>query len=105
MKSILKTYVLNGHMLILLVLILISLTYFYPSLVGKRLQQPDIKAWRSMSRELRIHKYKTGEEALWTNRVFSGMPTYMISTPNYPGNLTGKILDFYKKITYPQGCK
>ena len=32
-----------------------------------------------MSKEISDHREKTGEEALWTNSIFSGMPAYQIS--------------------------
>ena len=39
-----------------------------------------------MSKEIKDHREKYGEEPLWTNSMFSGMPAYQIST-KYPSNL------------------
>ena len=39
-----------------------------------------------MSKEVQDFRETTGEEALWTNSMFSGMPAYQIST-KYKGNL------------------
>lgn len=71
---------------IILLFIVISLAYFYPQLEGKVLQQPDITHHKGMSKELADYRNKTGEEAIWTGSMFSGMPGYMISTL-YKGNM------------------
>lgn len=71
---------------IILLFLFISLTYFYPQLEGKVLQQPDITHHKGMSKELVDYRNETGEEAIWTGSMFSGMPGYMISTL-YKGNL------------------
>ena len=39
----------------------------------------DIKLWKGMSKEITDFRSATGEEALWTNSMFSGMPAYQIS--------------------------
>jgi hypothetical protein len=64
----------------------ISFVYFSPVLEGKRLDMPDIKNWKGMSKEVVDFRESTGEEALWTNSMFSGMPAYQIST-QYKANL------------------
>lgn len=57
----------------------ITLVYFSPVLEGKRLAMGDIKQWQGMAREVEEHRERTGEEALWTGSMFSGMPAYQIS--------------------------
>jgi hypothetical protein len=57
----------------------LSLVYFSPMLEGKRLAMGDIKQWQGMAREVEEHRERTGEEALWTGSMFSGMPAYQIS--------------------------
>ena len=57
----------------------LTLTYFSPVLEGKRLVQGDIRNWQGMAREVDEHRDRTGEEALWTGSMFSGMPAYQIS--------------------------
>lgn len=74
------------HALILLLFIVISFIYFSPVLKGDRLNAHDIKTWKGMSKEVQDFREATGEEALWTNSMFSGMPAYQIST-KYKGNL------------------
>ena len=58
----------------------ISFAYFSPVMQGKVLDMPDIKHWKGMSKEVQDFREDTGEEALWTNSMFSGMPAYQIST-------------------------
>ena len=65
---------------------LISFVYFSPVIEGKKLNAHDTKTWQGMSKEVRDFRDKTGEEALWTNSMFSGMPAYQIST-SFKANL------------------
>lgn len=57
----------------------LTLTYFSPVLEGKGLQQHDIMQWKGMAQEIDEHRDATGEEALWTGSMFSGMPAYQIA--------------------------
>ncbi len=59
--------------------LVISFLYFPDVLQGKKLNQHDKKTWKGMSKELYDYKDKTGEHTLWTNSMFGGMPTYLIS--------------------------
>ena len=81
--------------------------YFKPAFEpGKVLMQSDIVQGTAMSKEIvDFRKATKGEEPLWTNRMFGGMPAYQISTA-YHGNLIGKLdgilrLDFI--FPYPVG--
>jgi hypothetical protein len=71
---------------IILFFIVLSYAYLSPLLEGKVLRMDDIEHHKGMSKELVDYREKTGEEAVWTNSMFSGMPGYMISVI-YPGNL------------------
>ena len=64
----------------------ISFAYFSPVFQGKMLDMHDIKTWKGMSKEVVDFREATGEEALWTNSMFSGMPAYQISA-KYKANL------------------
>ena len=77
---------LKPHLIVILLFVGISFAYFSPVLQGKRLDMPDIKHWQGMSKEVIDFRESTGEEALWTNSMFSGMPAYQISTRSN-GNL------------------
>src|SRR4051812_29155310 len=65
---------------------ILTLIYFKPLLSGKELRQDDIMRHKAMSKEIADYREKHGEEPLWTNSMFGGMPAYQISTL-YPGNL------------------
>ena len=70
----------SPHLIVLLLFLVISCVYFSPLLEGKMLAMADIKNWQGMSKEVTDFREVTGEEALWTNSMFSGMPAYQIST-------------------------
>jgi hypothetical protein len=69
---------------------LITLIYFRPLLGEKELRQEDIARHKGMSKEIADHRAQHGEEPLWTNSMFGGMPAYQISA-KYPGNWLGPI--------------
>jgi hypothetical protein len=74
------------HLVAVILFLGITLAYFHPILEGKELEQSDITQWRGMAREIVEHRQETGEEALWTNSMFGGMPAYLISV-QFPYNL------------------
>jgi len=65
----------------------IIVVYFSPVFEGKSLKQHDIAMFKGMSKEIVDFRAKTGEEPLWTNSMFGGMPAWQISV-KYAGNLT-----------------
>ncbi len=67
---------------VVIVALFLALTFFFlsPLLQGKVLYQGDIVQWKGMAKEILDHKEKTGKQALWTNRPFAGMPSFLIST-------------------------
>lgn len=76
------------HLLAVAVLLVLAVLYFSPIVFGgKTLSQHDIVQFNGGAREALLFREQTGQEALWTNSMFSGMPTYLIST-RFPGDLT-----------------
>ncbi|MBR4837258.1 MAG: YfhO family protein [Bacteroidales bacterium] len=67
---------------------LITLVYFSPIMQGKRLKQHDIEMYKGMSKEIVDFKAKTGEQSLWTNSMFGGMPAWNISVPQSSNLMT-----------------
>ncbi len=63
----------------IIIFAVITLVYFSPIFEGKRLQQHDISMFKGMSKEIIDYREATGETTLWTNSMFSGMPTWHIS--------------------------
>ncbi|MGF7137787.1 YfhO family protein [Roseimarinus sediminis] len=84
----------------LLLFLVVALVYFAPLLQGKVIEGSDVTHFKGMAKELVDHRNETGEEALWTNSLFGGMPAYLISV-EYPGNLIGKIQQFFYNIPRP----
>ncbi len=80
------------HFLVLLSFMALSLMYMQPLLEGKELMQSDIVQFKGMSQEIVEFREETGEEPLWTNSMFGGMPAYQISVL-YPNNWSKKLLD------------
>lgn len=78
------------YVVAILLFILIGSAFLYPVWQGKKMRQGDITIFRGMSKELVDYREQTGEEALWTNGMFGGMPAYQIST-KYPNNWVKKI--------------
>lgn len=67
---------------------LITLIYFSPILQGKRIKQHDIEMFKGMSQEIVEYREATGEQALWTNSMFGGMPAWNISAPQKSNLMT-----------------
>lgn len=79
--------------------LVVILVYFSPVLDGKLPKQDDIQRWRGMSKEILDYRESTGEEALWTNSMFSGMPAYQISV--IYKNVLVKYIDEALKLGLP----
>lgn len=67
------------HLVAVVAMVIITFAYFHPLLDGKKLLQSDITHWKGMSKEIVDFRAKTGDEPLWTNSMFGGMPAYQIS--------------------------
>ena len=78
----------------------VTLVYFNPVLQGKRVKQHDIEMHIGMAHEIDQYRNETGEQTLWTNSAFGGMPAWNISVAS-KSNLTAPI---YKalRIGLPQ---
>ena len=74
------------HLLAVAAFLVVSIAFYYPAFTGKDIRQGDIISVEGMRKEIKDYRAKTGEEALWTNSMFGGMPAYHIST-KYDGNL------------------
>ncbi|GAA4470603.1 YfhO family protein [Nibrella saemangeumensis] len=73
---------LGPHLLFVLALFLLASIYFLPAWQGKVINMPDTQQSLAAAREIREVKEQTGHAPLWTNVLFSGMPSYMVSFPN-----------------------
>jgi hypothetical protein len=70
----------------IVIFIVLTFGYFTPITKGKVIVQSDMVQNRGMAKEIVEHREKYHEEALWTNRMFGGMPAFQISI-TYPSNL------------------
>lgn len=76
----------------------LTIFYFLPDFQGKVLRQGDIVQWEAMSKEIRDwNALHPDDPALWTSRLFSGMPSAQISLV-YPGNYASKFLSSINSI-------
>lgn len=67
-------------------ILLFLFIYFQPLFQGKQVQQGDVVNYKGAVKEIQDYRDKTGDEPLWTNSMFGGMPAYQISV-YYPNNL------------------
>lgn len=91
------------YVVAILIFIGMSFAFFNPVLEGKKMRQSDITIFKGMSKEIVDFREKTGEEPLWTNGMFGGMPAYQISTL-YPNNWMAKVNKMLKLgLPHPVG--
>ncbi|MEW6468138.1 MAG: YfhO family protein [Bacteroidota bacterium] len=84
------------HVTALAIFLVIVIAYFKPVFFeNKQIRQGDITNHIGMSKEIVDYREKTGEEVLWTNSMFGGMPAFQISVL-YKGNLLQHV---YKALT------
>lgn len=67
------------HIIAIVAFVAAAGLYFYPQFEGKVIRQGDIIQWRGMAAEVGKYARETGENSLWTNSMFGGMPTYQIN--------------------------
>ena len=70
----------SPHLIAIGIFVLISFVYLAPVLNGKRIAMSDVSNHKGMAKESEDFYKATGKDALWTNAMFSGMPTFQIST-------------------------
>ncbi len=86
LKELFKRPQVWGFFVSVAVIAVIALAFFYPdNFEGNTLRQPDMQQGAANGHEGAVFEQQTGEKALWTNALMSGMPTFQIS-PSYPSN-------------------
>ena len=88
------------HAVAVAIFITVSVIYFYPVLEGKVLNTNDGTVAFNSAKEISDYRAHYGEEPLWTNSMFSGMPAYLISVI-YKGNLIKYADSFIKFLKHP----
>src|SRR5690606_16536507 len=85
------------HIAVIGIFIAICFVYFAPAWQGKVLIQGDVLRAQAGQREIMEFKEKDGTAPLWTNAMFSGMPSYQIWV-SYPSNIGTHIMAFFKTL-------
>ena len=80
---------------------LLSLLYCYPQLQGKKLNQHDNISWQGMAQEAKSYHETTGKDALWSNSMFGGMPTYTTYVGAANTNYTGYVQTVLQSVGKP----
>lgn len=82
------------HLLAVVIFLAVALIYCKPALEGKVVNQSDVTQWQGSIHQSEIYKDAHGNYPLWTNSLFSGMPTFQIGGlgGNYAGYWLHNIL-------------
>jgi len=68
------------HAIAVGVFLIVTFFFFNPVFFeNKALNQGDIQQWEGSSKSMRDFRDQTGEEPLWTESMFSGMPGYLVN--------------------------
>lgn len=92
MKPILKKLI--PYIAVIAGFLVLSYAYAPEVLQGKIVNQSDISSWRGMANEtITYNEAHPDDKTLWTGSMFSGMPTFSIST-KYEGNTLDPLYSF-----------
>ena len=92
MLNIFKTY--KIHFIIIAIIIMITAAFVPSSFSGKSPVQTDNTQYIGASKEIRDYRSAEDKYVLWTNAIFSGMPSYVVS--NIPSSIFLKSLGLPK---------
>jgi hypothetical protein len=68
------------HLISILVFVVVTIAFYSPLVFeGKIINQHDIIRGVGASQEIIEYRELTGNQALWTNSMFGGMPAYLIN--------------------------
>jgi hypothetical protein len=82
------------HILAIAVFLIATIIFYAPIFFdGKQIHQHDILQGLGGGQEVIEYRERTGEEALWTNSMFGGMPAYLINT-----RWSGDLLEIPQRI-------
>ncbi|WKV10967.1 YfhO family protein [Marivirga harenae] len=86
------------HIVAVVIFIIINIFMYWPIFMeNQELNQNDVIQGKSANQEINEFREQTGEEALWTNSMFSGMPAYLINV-QWSGELLKYIPRTIEKI-------
>jgi len=70
------------HLIAVIIFLVVAVLYCKPALQGMVLNQHDITQWKGAIHQSEVYKEQNGTLPLWTNSMFSGMPTFQIGGPS-----------------------
>ena len=94
-----KTWFNNNatHLAVIGIFIAMTFIYFPPAWQGKVLYQHDVLQAQAGQQEILNIKARDGDMPLWTNSMFSGMPSYQVLM-ELPNNLTTYVMQGFKGV-------
>ncbi|MBX2965967.1 MAG: YfhO family protein [Cyclobacteriaceae bacterium] len=93
------------HLLAIIIFVLLTVIFYFPIFFdGKILNQNDVNQGIASGSELADFRAKTGEEGLWTNSMFSGMPGYLISV-RWSGAQALTVIEKVISLGFPNSAK
>ncbi len=88
------------HLIALAIFFGVTAIFNAPAFSGKVIEQNDIKQYQGSASEVHKYRKEQGRQILWTNVMFAGMPTYVISAV-YGGELLKYIPKAFTKTLTP----
>ncbi|HYH55733.1 MAG TPA: hypothetical protein VD772_03925, partial [Anseongella sp.] len=85
------------HLYVAAAFLVLCFVYFSPAIEGKVLAQTDNIQMKGMSSEIMKYKELEGKGPLWTNAMFSGMPSFQIWA-EYPSNIASHFIRFWNGL-------
>jgi hypothetical protein len=70
------------HLIAFVVFLIVAVIYCKPALQGEVVNQHDVTQWQGTIQQSIKYKEAHGEYPLWTQAMFSGMPTFQIGYPS-----------------------
>lgn len=88
------------HLYIILGFIVVAFMFSYPQMDDKVLFQSDYLSWEASAHEAKTWYENTGDDVMWSNSMFGGMPTYtyyVSRVSNYSFDLLFGFMDLFGK--------
>lgn len=95
--------VLIPHLIALGIFFVVAFIFTAPAFSGKSIAAHDTQQHKGLVKEIADHRDEFGEEPLWTNSVFGGMPATQISVI-YSKNLIRYIDTLPNKLGFPRAA-
>lgn len=90
------------HLVAVVVFLIITVIFYSPIFFENKVpRQGDVLQGLGAGQEINEYREATGEEALWTNSMFGGMPAYLISVL-YPGEEVVNVLHNIYSLWLPR---